>query len=243
MNKPDPESVRRRLLIAALGATVAGTLPASLRAQGLFGSRPQPLPPGQSFYRITGEVTVDGQPATLATTVRPGSTVETRAASEAIFAVGTHAMLLRASSRLVIEAAAAPIESSAPAISGLRLLGKLLSVSRDSPMRVQTATATIGIRGTGWYAEADPELTYFCTCYGEVDVVANEDPASRESVLSKQHDRPLFIARADAPGALIRAAPFIDHTDQELALIEAIVGREPPFVFPRDIYNTPRRTY
>ena len=40
-----------------------------------------------------------------------------------------------------------------------------------------------------------------------------------------------------------RAAPFIDHTDQELMLIEALVGRSPPFVFPRSDYLRPRRPY
>ena len=38
-------------------------------------------------------------------------------------------------------------------------------------------------------------------------------------------------------------APFINHTDQELMLIEALVGRVPPFVFPKSDYNPPRRSY
>ena len=29
----------------------------------------------------------------------------------------------------------------------------------------------------------------------------------------------------------------------ELGLIEALVGREPPFVFPKDSYSAPRRQY
>ncbi len=106
-----------------------------------------------------------------------------------------------------------------------------------------TKNASIGIRGTGVYMESDPEQTYFCTCYGTADIVAVNDPTSRETVVSRQHDRPLYILAGEQPGQNIRAAPFINHTDQELMLIEALVGRTPPFVFPRSNYKRPRRPY
>jgi len=134
--------------------------------------------------------------------------------------------------------------SASPLISGLRLLtGKLLSVSRNAQMRVTTATSVIGIRGTGWYAESDPEQSYFCTCYGAAEIAASNDPGSRETVVATHHDRPLYILGKSAAGRSIRNAPFINHTDQELMLIEALVGREPPFVFPKGSYNAPRRDY
>lgn len=244
MESKDPIfEIRRRMLIQALGAAAGGSLPGLLQAQSLLGGVPRQLPAGQSFYRISGAVTVDNEPANLGTQVRPGSTVETGDDSEAIFAVGTQAMLLRARSRVVIEAEPSPSDPVALVITGLRLLGKVLSVSRNSGMRVQTSTATIGIRGTGWYAESDPDLTYFCTCYGDTDVASTEDPTSRETINARQHDRPVYIAREGSAGGRIRSAPMINHTDQELALVEALVGRTPPFVFPRDGYNTPRRTY
>lgn len=56
-------------------------------------------------------------------------------------------------------------------------------------------------------------------------------------------DRPLTILKSAARGQHIVDAPFINHTDQELALIEALVGRTTPFVFPNDAYRTPRRNY
>jgi len=59
--------------------------------------------------------------------------------------------------------------------------------------------------------------------------------------VSRHHNRPLYILTGEQPGQNIRLAPFIDHTDQELMLIEALVGRTPPFVFPKDEYNRPRR--
>jgi len=59
----------------------------------------------------------------------------------------------------------------------------------------------------------------------------------------KAHDRPLYILGQGPAGRTIRDAPFINHTDQELMLIEALVGRTPPFVFPKDDYTGPRRDY
>ena len=128
-------------------------------------------------------------------------------------------------------------------VSGLRVLtGKILSVFPSGrPVRMTTRNASIGIRGTGVYMESDPEQTYFCTCYGTADIAAVSDPTSRETVVSSHHDRPLYILAGEQPGRNIRLAPFIDHTDQELMLIEALVGRTPPFVFPKDDYKQPRR--
>jgi hypothetical protein len=73
--------------------------------------------------------------------------------------------------------------------------------------------------------------------------VANNDPSSRETVSATHHDKPLYILAKGKTGGAIRLAPFINHTDQELALIESLVGRTPPFVFPMDTYNAPRRDY
>jgi hypothetical protein len=91
--------------------------------------------------------------------------------------------------------------------------------------------------------EADPEQTYFCTCYGVADVEAVKDPSSRETVAATHHDKPLYILGNEPAGKNIRNAPFINHTDAELALIETLVGRQPPFVFPKSDYSGPRRNY
>ncbi len=239
------EDPRRRLLIQALTAGLfsAGLPGANALAASIFGSKPATLPVDQSVYRISGQATINGQEATLETRINPGDTVQTAKNSEIIFVVnGSHSMILRGDSHLVIESAKST--SGSLLINGLRLLtGKLLSVSRDTPMRVSTATATIGIRGTGFYVESDPALTYFCTCYGVTDIAANADPESKTTVESKHHDRPLYIVNDAGQGKNISNAPMINHTDQELALIEALVGRTTPFVFENDAYSTPRRDY
>src|SRR5688572_29202748 len=169
MNRFDKvEDPRRRLLIEALAlVALTGTaFPAGAQA---LGSRPQKMQPDRSIFRLAGTVTVNAQPATLETIIRPGDTVETGPASEIVFVVGGHSMLMRADSTLVVEGA--PKTETGIIVQGLRILtGKLLTVSRNAPTRVTTTTATIGIRGTGYYLEADPDQTYFCTCYGVTDV-------------------------------------------------------------------------
>jgi len=245
-NDDDVEDPRRRRLVEALtiGAFALGFPSGAVFAQGILGTRPEKLPPNRSFYRIAGTASVNGSAATMQTLVRPGDTVETGRESEAIFVVGGHAMILRSEGRLILEGGRETARPASWFISGLRLLtGKLLSVSRDSQLRVTTSTGFMGIRGTGWYAESAPDLTYFCTCYGTIDITAINDPESRETVVSKHHDRPLYIIGKSASGKAIRNAPFINHTDQELALIEALVGRAPPFMFPKDDYDGPRRDY
>ena len=57
------------------------------------------------------------------------------------------------------------------------------------------------------------------------------------------YDKPLYILTGAPAGENIRAAPFINHTDQELMLIETLVGRRTPFVFPGGQYQGPRRGY
>ena len=237
------EDPRRRTLVQALAMGLVAAIAPTSRAFGqLFGSRPSRLPPDQSIYRLIGSVTINDTPATMTTTIRPGDTIETGEKSELVFVVGGHSMILREQTRLVTEADRSAVASLV--LTGLRLLtGKVLSVSRNTPTRVSTLTATIGIRGTGWYAEADPEKTYFCTCYGATEVEAADDPSSRETMVSKHHDRPVYILGEGPAGERIRTAPFINHTDQELMLIESLVGRTPPFVFPKDEYTGPRREY
>jgi hypothetical protein len=74
-------------------------------------------------------------------------------------------------------------------------------------------------------------------------VQAVNDKESTETVAAAHHDKPLYILADEASGKNIRPAPFLNHTDQELMLIETLVGRKPPFVFPKDDYRAPRREY
>ena len=238
----EADDPRRRLLIQALAAGYFGAQFANREAMAqILGSTPSRLPPGRSIYRLSGTVTVDGKPATIDSKVGGRSTLETGKGSEIVYAVGQSAFILRGESRVVLETA----QEESSILTGLRLLsGKILSVfASKSPMQLRSSTATIGIRGTGVYMEAEPDQTYFCTCYGLTEVEASADPQSRETIAATHHDRPVYIVADGSAGNNIRSGPFINHTDQELALIETLVGRKTPFVFSGTTYTGPRRTY
>jgi hypothetical protein len=239
----EADDPRRRVLIQMLAAGMfgGGSMATNLAFAQILGSPPTKLPEGKSIYRISGDVTVDGQKANLETKIAGGSNIQTGKDSELVYAVGQSAYIARPNTQIVVETSA----SESSVVTGLKLLaGKLLSVFPSRrPVQLQTKTASIGIRGTGVYLESDPELTYFCTCYGVADVSSLDDPSSKETVAASHHDRPLYIAAKEPEGRKIRNAPFVNHTDQELMLIETLVGRQPPFVFPKSDYSGPRRSY
>lgn len=241
----DYEDPRRDFLVTALtmGLFAAGgraLWPTNAFAMGWFASRQ--LPPGQSIYRITGDVRINGVPANEDTPIGPRETIETGSNSELVFVVGKDAFMLRENSQVELSAllqhgggGGAEENSFADSIlGGLRLLsGKILTVfgvrSEQQPLSLHTTTATIGIRGTGVYLESYPGSSYVCTCYGATELTAIDDPASREEITSAYHDAPRFILGAGPEGDRIEPAPVFNHTDMELVLLEELVGREPPF--------------
>jgi hypothetical protein len=177
------------------------------------------------MVEVTGDVLVNGRPARAGTAVRPGDRVATGPGASAVFIVGRDAFLIRERSEL--------LTSGRGVFTGsLRLVtGKLLSVFGPGPRSITTPTSTIGIRGTGIYIEAESERTYVCTCYGLVDLQARNMPQARETVRTTHHDAPRYIyAHGATPIRMIEIAPVINHTDAELIMLEALVGRKPPFV-------------
>jgi hypothetical protein len=233
MMMDDIDKNRREFLIRALnsGLFATGLYGLSTPAWSM-GKIPSELPPGKSIYRLSGKVIIDNKAATLDTVIKPNSVIETGSDGKLIFVVGKDAFILRNNSRLVMQ-------GSNVIITGLRLLtGKLLSVfgkrTRREPLGLKTVVATIGIRGTGVYLESDPEQTYVCTCYGQADLASITDPLSKETVITHHHDSPRYILADAPPGKKIRPAPVIDHTDEELELIESLVGRTVPFTFTGD---------
>ena len=239
----DVDPKHRRLVMQALAAgfLAGGLFGRTASAQETFSRLPVKLPEGQSIYRISGDVRVNGNSASLRTRIAAGDTVETGRDGEAAFVVGDSAFMQRGNSSVATRAAS----QDSTLLAGFRLItGAVLSVfGGGGPRTLSTPTATIGIRGTGVYLEADPEKTYFCACYGVADVAAFNDPQSTDTIASRHHDRPVYILNEGQAAAFIRGAPFISHTDQELMLIETLAGRTVPFVFPRDDYKAPRRQY
>lgn len=106
--------------------------------------------------------------------------------------------------------------------------GKLLAVFGKGEKSLQTPVATIGIRGTGCYIEAEAERVYFCLCYGRAEIVAAGRPEQRETIETRHHDHPLYLY-PDASRMSVPAS-VANHSDAELIRLEGLVGRVPPFV-------------
>lgn len=237
---------RRKWLVNALAAGVFGASGLATSNAALaqwFGSSPKRIQPGRSFASLNGEVRVNGELANIETPVKPGDVVETGPGSKASFVVGTDSFQMRANSRMRIltpkqtSAAEEILEEGIELLRGAALF--VFGKRNKSRMRINTSFATIGLRGTGLYLEAEENRTYFCLCYGETDLTAKAAPDEVKNLVSEHHDTPCYIYGEGAK-ELIAPAPFKDHTDLELAVLEELVGRKVPFALD-DYYDTPRR--
>lgn len=203
--------VRRRVLVGGIALGASLLLPTTARAGRLTAA--------------AGEVRINGLRARRGAAVEPGDIVNTGGLSQAVFVIGGDAFMLRADSEMEIYGSS---RVRAGVVSGLRMLtGALLSVFAPGPKDILTATATAGIRGTGVYIEASPELTYFCTCYGEVDL-ADQHRQHKMHVIASYH-QPHMIYGSMRDGHLMEPSAFKNHSDEELVFLESLVGRKPPF--------------
>lgn len=236
------DDFRREFLVKTLtaGAFAVGSNGLMTSSVSAMGKIPNVIPAGKSIFDLSGNVNVNKKPATKDTFIKPGDIVSTSSNSHVVFVVGIDAFILRSNSSMLIE--------GSTIISTIRLFsGKVLSVfgkrSNKNRLAMRTKIATIGIRGTGVYMETDPQKTYICTCYGTTELISNVDKNVRQTIVSQHHDEPKYILAKPSRGKLFYPAPMINHTDDELMLVEELVGREVPFGLSADEYKGPRKGY
>jgi hypothetical protein len=213
---------RRDFVRLAGGASVAGLgLTGWLRHAMALGPRPE----FQGIHKLRGDVRVNGKSAVIGTPVNAGDTVTTGADSFAVFVAGLDAFLLRENGRLTLGG-----EGNLITRLAVRA-GKLLSVFAPdkASRRFETTTVVVGVRGTGLYIEAEAERTYVCTCYGTTELAPVTRPAAGETITTRHHEAPRYVYLKDTGAGLIEKAKVINHTDDELYMLEWLVGRRPPF--------------
>lgn len=177
----------------------------------------------RSIHHLNGRVFVNGRIAHHNTIIKAGDNVETAQNASIVFVVDKDAYMLRENSRLSLIVKNSVIDT-------LRLFsGKLLSVFGSGNKRLQTPIATIGIRGTGTYMTAEPYQTYFCTCYGTVDVASWQSSNMAERIVGTHHNARIITATNKQNWSMLPAA-FVDHSDDELIMLESLVGRKPEFL-------------
>ena len=212
------DAMRRRILmLAASGALGAGGLSGFMSRALASGD----LPKTSQVHRLEGSATVNGEAAKVGTPVKAGDRVATGASSQAVVVLGQDAFLLR--EKTAVELRGRESTLTELLISG----GKVLSVFSKKPVTIKAATATIGIRGTGAYLEVDDADVYFCLCYGEAVL---QGPGMADKVVKTTHHEQPLLVRAGLGTTTADAAGFKNHSDDELILLESLVGREPPFM-------------
>jgi hypothetical protein len=246
---------RRQVLLRLLSlGLLAGVAPTILTACG-GGSKTHRIIPGVN--KMGGKVLIDGMPATPGMIPKNNSVIETGPESMLAMVLGLDAFLIRENTRIrftpnkstsalgsmfaqadgqngvVTDTANGAKIVVAKDIAGFALdSGKVLSVFAPGKRLLRTPSITIGIRGTGVYIESNTnggnENSYICTCYGTVDIQSIADPSIKETIVSKHHDAPRTITTSQNR-TVIEPAKFSNHTDAELRLIEAFVGRTPSF--------------
>lgn len=230
MRPDDPLLLRmaRRRFISRLAATGA------LGAAGLSGFLSRALAKGDlpaipGVNQLKGTASVNGRAAQVGTPVSPSDRFRTGPGSMAVVVIKDDAFLVRENTTIQFD------ESVGVLSRMLIQTGKVLSVFGKKAVTIKAGSATIGIRGTGAYLEVDPKDVYFCLCYG---TAAIDGPGmSTKMVETTHHEQPLVISEA---GGIMGAVPgpFQNHSDDELIMLESLVGREPPFmgVYPLKKY-------
>ena len=174
-----------------------------------------------NIVQLVGDATVNGLRLRPEQTIQTGDEIQTGPNSYLIFVLGNSSFHVRQNSRLQVGRGA-----TISTVSLLRLLtGAIVSVWGKGPTRhIFAPTMTIGIRGTGVYTEVFAEQdnrTYFCNCYGTVQLDAGND-----SVLYKsEHHQAYWGEVTPQEGRLLTPAKLINHSDEEVEFLARLVDQ------------------
>jgi hypothetical protein len=172
-----------------------------------------------NVVEFVGDVLLNGQRMRPQQTVQTGDDLQTGPASRLVFVIGNAAFHVRQNSRLSVGRG-----TTINTVSLLRMLtGAVVSVfGRGSSRTIATPTLTAGIRGTGVYTEVmSDQRTYFCNCYGIVDVATRG-----ERTLSESSYHQSFWGEVDPKGGrVITPAAAINHTDEELEFLARLINQ------------------
>lgn len=200
---------RRHFLQAAAAWTAMG------------GSQAAQAQSRSNIVELMGDATVNGIPLRPEQTIQTGDDIQTGPGSHLIFVLGNSSFHVRQNSRLHVGRGA-----TINTVSLLRLLsGAIVSVWGKGPARqILTQTMTIGIRGTGVYTEifADQDnRSYFCNCYGTVQLNAGRDSLTYKS----EYHQAYWGEVAARDGRYLTPAKAINHSDEELEFLARLVNQ------------------
>lgn len=201
---------RRSFLQAAAAWTATGST-GMLHAQA-----------GGNIVELRGDALVNGARLYPYQSIQTGDQISTGPDSTLIFVLGNSAFHVRQNTRMTVERGA-----SLNAVSLLRLLtGAVVSVwGKGNSRQIVTPTLTAGIRGTGVYTEIFGDQggrTYFCNCYGTVDIGSGPDRTLSQS----QYHQAFWGEVAPKGGRWLTPAKAINHTDEELEFLARLAQQQ-----------------
>ncbi len=202
--------VQRRDTLKAAAAWVAmGGLPAALAQQR------------SNVVELLGDVLLNGRRMLPQQTIQTGDEIATGPASRLIFVLGNASFNVRQNSRMTVERGA-----TLHTVSLLRVLtGAVVSAFGSGPGRsIVTPTLTAGIRGTGVYTEVfadQANRSYFCNCYGTVEMEAG---GNRALSVSSYHQS-FWGEASPKAGRFLTPAPALNHTDEELEFLARLIDQ------------------
>lgn len=201
---------RRGFLQAAAAWTMAGGFAAAHAQQR------------SNIVEMRGDATINGERLSPDRTIQTGDSLQTGPGSHLVFVIGNSAFQVRQNSSFTVERG-----PTLYAVSVLRLVsGAVASVwGRGSTTRqIVTPTLTAGIRGTGVYTEVfDTQnfRSYFCNCYGTVDMSAGPD----RTVSQSSYHQSFWGEAEPKNGRFLTPAGAINHTDEEIEFLARLVGQ------------------
>lgn len=199
---------QRREAVAAAGAWLAFGGMGAAQAQQR-----------SNVVEMLGDVLLNGRRMSPQHTVQSGDQIQTGPGSRLLFVIGNAAFHVRQNSRLEVGRG-----STLNTVSLLRLLtGAVVSAfGRSASRTIVTPTLTAGIRGTGVYTEVMPDQrSYFCNCYGTVQMNARGDRALSVS----SYHQSFWGEVAPKNGRLLTPADAINHTDEELEFLARLINQ------------------
>lgn len=172
-----------------------------------------------NVVQLTGRALLNGRSLLPGQSIQTGDEIRTGPGSLLVFTLGSTAFLVRQNTLMTVERG-----NTLNTVSVLRLLsGAVASVwGKGSYRTVVTPTLTAGIRGTGVYTEVRPledSRTYFCNCYGTVDLSVG----SQKQLSQSDYHQSFWAEAGAAAGPVIRSAGYIDHTDEELEFLAGLI--------------------
>ncbi|MCW5649004.1 MAG: iron dicitrate transport regulator FecR [Ramlibacter sp.] len=175
-----------------------------------------------NIVELRGDALVNGERLHPQQIIQTGDSLETGPGSNLVFVIGNASFMVRQNSRMTVERG-----PTLNAVSLLRMItGAVASVwGKGLSRQIVTPTITAGIRGTGVYTEVFPAQSYrsyFCNCYGTVDMGAGGD----RTVSQAEYHQAFWGEVEPKKGHYLTPAKAINHTDEELEFLARLVNQK-----------------